>query len=478
MNSVTALAVDLGSSSGRVIAGTLRDGVVQEVEVRRFPHEARMVPSTGSGQPTAYLTWDLDFIWGEVVAGLRDAVAQFPDAVSVSVDTWGVDGVMLDANGDRVVPGRAYRDERTTRTLDAFRDRVDDAAFWAASGIAPATINSANQLFAYLTEEPEAAAATEGFLFLPDYFSYLLSGVKGWSRSIASTSGLCRPGAHEFNDEVFGALGIPRRWVGEVSPERTVVGQCTVEGLEQLTVVRAGAHDTACAVHALQRDVTQESYFLSSGSWSVLGVLRDEPLLSDAARSLGLTNEARGDAGLRPLFNITGLWILQELQRQWQADGKTHDIAELINRASTAPSLGYIINPDESQFALPVCLEGRVLDALRAQGADVDQLDEGAIVRVVLESLAARYARGIADLVALTGRPPLQLNLMGGGSRNALLCQLTADALGVPVIAGPVEASSLGSLLAQLEIMGHLDPAQRNDVIGASAHTTRFEPAR
>lgn len=469
MNHVTALAVDLGSSSGRIVAGTLIDGRIDEVEVRRFPHQARFVDG--------YLTWDLDFIWSEVVAGLREAVSRFPDAVSVSVDTWGVDSVCLDDDFKRVAPGRAYRDERTIRTHTAFRSRLSDEAAWAATGIAPATINTANQLFAYLHEERGAAADTAHVLLLPDYFTYLLSGQVGWSRSHASSSGLCAPGANEFNDEVFEALGIPRDWFGDVSPEHSVVGPCTVEGLEHLTVVRAGAHDTACAVHALQRDVTQESYFLSCGSWSVLGVLRDEPLLSRAAYELGLTNEARGDSGLRPLFNITGLWILQECQRQWREAGQTHDIVELIRMAEAAPSLGVTFNPDEPQFALPEGMVDRVRDAVAAEGVDAAALSQGDIVRLVLESLAARYQRGIEDLTALTGAPATQLNLMGGGSRNALLCQLAADALGIPVIAGPNEASALGSVLAQLEITGHLDPAERNDVIGATAHTVEYRPA-
>lgn len=469
MNPVTVLAVDLGSSSGRVVAGTLTDGRVEEVEVRRFPHQARFVDG--------YLAWDLDFIWSEIVAGLREALAQFPAAISVSVDTWGVDYVPLDADDRPVTPGRAYRDERTIRTQEAFRARLSDAAVWAATGIAPATINTANQLFAYLQEEPAAAASTAQVLLLPDYFTFLLSGVKGWSRSHASSSALCAPGANEFSAEVFEALGIPRSWFGEVTAEHGVVGACTVEGLEQLTVVRAGAHDTACAVHALQRDESAETYFLSCGSWSVLGVLRDDPLLSQAAYELGLTNEARGDAGLRPLFNITGLWILQECQRQWREAGQTHDIVELIRLAEKAPSLGVVFDPDEPQFALPEGMVERVLDAVTARGADVEGLAEGDIVRIVLESLAARYKRGIADLAALTGAPATQLNLMGGGSRNALLCQFTADALGIPVIAGPNEASVLGSQLAQLEIMGRLDPSLRNDVIGATANTVEYRPA-
>ncbi len=463
----TALAVDLGSSSGRVIAGTLRDGHVVEVEVHRFQHHASMVDG--------YFTWDLDLMWREVRAGLSAAVERFPDAVSVSVDTWGVDWVALDEAGDRVTPCRAYRDERTVRTLEAFQSHMADDRLWELTGIAPATINSANQMFAFLQEQPDVARRTARALFLPDYFTYLLSGEQRWSRSHASTSALCNPGATDWAGEVFDALGIPRSWVGELTHEHDVVGPCIVEGLERLTVVRAGAHDTACAVHALERDESRQTYFLSSGSWSVLGVLRDEPLLSPEARELGLTNEARADRGVRPLFNITGLWILQECQRQWREAGQDSDIVRLVAAARDVESLGLLINPDEPQFAAPGEMVDRVTAAIAAQGGPATPTP-GHVVRTVLESLAARYARGLDDLAALTGSPAGQLNLTGGGSRNALLCELTASAVGVPVIAGPAEASSLGSVLAQLEVMGQLDPAMRNDVISASASTIRYEP--
>ncbi len=464
---VTALAVDLGSSSGRVIAGTLEGSRISQVEVHRFTHGATM--------RDGYLSWDLDLIWKEVLAGLTEAVAQFPDAVSVSVDTWGVDWVPLDANGGRLAPGRAYRDERTERTLEDFRRRLPDERAWELTGIAPATINSANQMLAFLTEEPELAAQTEQILFLPDHFTHLLSGQRRWSRSIASTSGLCNPGATDWAAEVFEALDIPRGWVGELTHEHDVVGPCTVEGLEQLSVVRAGAHDTACAVHALPRDETLDSYFLSCGSWSVLGVLRDEPLLTVEAHALGLTNEARGDRGVRPLFNITGLWILQECQRQWLADGVDAGIVSLVKKATEAESLGLLIDPDEPEYAVPGDMVARVSEALVLQGAP-SEMSQGQVVRAILESLAHRYARGIADLTALTGTRASQLNMTAGGSRNTLLCELTASALHVPVVAGPTEASTLGSLLAQFEIMNHLSPLDRNVVIAASAATLRYEP--
>ena len=462
----TALAVDLGSSSGRVIAGVLEDGRITETEVHRFPHAAAM--------RDGYLCWDLDLIQQEMIKGLQVAVERFPGATSVSIDTWGVDWVALGADGEPLTPGRCYRDDRTSRTLAAFREKLPDEKAWELTGTAPATINSVNQLFAYLSEEPQSATRTEQILFLPDWFTYLLTGIRGWSRSIASTSGLCAPGVNDWAGEVFDALGIPRSWVGELTPEYGIAGPCVIPGLEQLTVVRAGAHDSACAVAALQRD-KGVTCFLSAGSWSVLGVLRDEPLLGEKARALGLTNEARADGGVRPLFNITGLWILQECQRDWQRAGQVHDIVALVEAAHRADSLGAVIDPDDSRYAHPGSMVERVTEALHAGGAPTD-ISQGQLVRALCESFAERYARGVRDLAALTGQAPTQLNLVGGGSRNTLLCDLTARSLGVPVLAGPAEASTLGSLLGQFEITGALDPARRNDVIGVTAETRIHRP--
>lgn len=466
---VTALAVDLGSSSGRVLAGTLTGGRVTVTEIHRFAHEAKEVDGE--------LVWDLDGLWGAVVEGLRLALQRVDNPVSVSVDTWGVDFVALDAQGRRLGAARAYRDDRTVRTLDAFRARVSDEDFFALSGIAPATINSANQLVALGIEQPELAASVDKVLFLPDYFTWKLSGVMGWSRSIASTSGLCQPGAREWSDEMFARLGVPRSWVGELTDELTVAGPCIVEGLEGLAVVRAGAHDTACAVHALPISGGVEAYFLSCGSWSVLGAMLDEPLTSPDAFRLGLTNEIRTDGGVRPLFNITGLWILQECQRQWAGDGLETDIVELVAQARDAESLGWLIDPDDPRFAVPGGMVQRVTDALAEQGAPAPS-SQGQLVRVVLESFAARYARGIDELAAISGRRPHQLNLVGGGSRNALLCQLTADAAGLPVVAGPAEASTLGAMLAQFETLGYVRPEDRASVIAASTETSSHTPAR
>lgn len=463
----TVLAVDLGSSSGRVLAGTFSHGQVEVTNVHRFKHEAHRVDG--------HLVWDLDTMWEETVTGLKLALEQFPEAVSVSVDTWGVDSVLLDKDDQPVGPYRAYRDERTVRTHEEFRARISDREFFELTGIAPATINTANQLVALTIEEPELAEKVDTVLLLPDYFAWKLSGVKGWSRSICSSSGLCSPSSPNWSDEVFARLGLNREWVGDVNDDLTVVGSCTVPGLEQLTVVRGGAHDTACAVHALPIDEGVDAWWLSCGSWSVLGAMEDHALTSDAAYELGLTNESRTDGGVRPLFNITGMWILQELQRQWEREGNPTDTDELVAAARLCASPAVVIDPDDERFAEPGEMVEKINSFLAEQGASAPT-SEPEYVRLVIESFAQRYARAIDALAKITGRRPQQLNIVGGGSRNHLLCDLTATAANLRVVAGPIEASILGSLLAQLEIGGYLDPSDRPTVIAKTAKTHTHEP--
>ncbi len=459
----TALAVDLGSSSGRVLAGTLIDGRVEVEKVHRFYHEAKR-----DGDD---LVWDLDVMFNEMVTGLKKAAEQFPEAKSISVDTWGVDFVPLNANDEIVGKSYAYRDERTTRTHDAFRARIADEEFFTLTGNAPATINSANQLFALTQEHPELVDEIASFLFLPDYFAWKLTGVKGWSRTIASTSGLCGPGAHEWNDEVFTRLGLKREWVGDLNKDLTVVGQCTIPGLEHLTVVRAGAHDTACAVHGLPiEENVKKAFFLSAGSWSVLGAIEDHALISADAYKIGLTNEGRTDGGVRPLFNITGMWILQELQRQWEREGTPTDTDELVAQARQLEPCKFYFDPDDPRFAEPGGMVEKINESLTEQGAPLpESMPE--YVRLVIESFARRYARAVDELAAIVGERPEQLNLVGGGARNHLLSDLTAQLANVRVVAGPIEASILGGLLAQFEIMGDIAPEQRPTVIAQSAQT-------
>lgn len=464
----TALAVDLGSSSGRVLAGTLNDGRVDVEKVHRFYHEAKR-----DGED---LIWDLDVMFEEMLVGLQKAAAQFPDAQSISVDTWGVDFVPLDAEGNIVGKSWAYRDERTNRTMEEFQARISDEEFFTLTGNAPVFYNTANQLFALTQEHPELIDLIDQVLFLPDYFAWKLTGVKGWSRTIASTSGLCTPGARDWSEEVFDRLGLKKEWFGPMNEDLTIVGKCVIPGLEHLTVVRAGAHDTACAVHGLPiEESVKKAFFLSCGSWSVLGAIEDEALISPEAFAIGLTNEGRTDGGVRPLFNITGMWILQELQRQWEREGTPTDTDELVTQARECTPCEFFFDPDDARFAEPGGMVEKINESLTEQGAPLPQ-SMPEYVRLVIESFARRYARAIDDLAAIVGERPEQLNLVGGGARNRLLSDLTAKLANVRVVAGPIEASILGGLLAQFETMGDLRADQRPTVIANSTQTRVHHP--
>ena len=459
----TVAAVDLGSSSGRVVAGRYDGAAVRLDEVHRF---AVHVQETDGA-----LWWDVEAILTEVREGLARAARQGPlDAVSV--DGWGVDHALLRADGTLAAPVRAYRDPRTADVPAQLAARAPAEVLWRLTGVRPDPINTSHQLVAGLRDEPALRDETDAVLMLPDYVAHRLGGERGWSRAICSTSGLAAPGAREWSTEVMDLLGLEPAWFGPLSDERTAVG--TLAGDPRTPLLRAGSHDTACAVHALPPGDGDRA-FLSSGSWSLVGVERDEALLDPAALEAGFTNEVRTDGGVRLLKNLTGLWILQECQRQWLAEGLRAEPAELVAEARAADSLGVVLDPAHPDLARPGPMADRVAGHLRALGAAPS--GRAQLVRAVLESLAAAYARSVDQLARLTGTRPSQLVVVGGGARNTLLSEMTAAACRIPVLVGPVEASAAGSVLAQLETLGHL--AGRDDgarALAASAPPTLIDP--
>jgi len=466
MDDVAAVAVDLGSSSGRVVLGAVHDGVLRVDEVHRFPHHA--LEHDGS------LSWDLDGLEGQIEFGLRRAVAASPVPVrSVAVDTWGVDYALLDHDGRRVGPGHTYRDPRTGPVAEAFYARMSPAARWAATGIQPADINTANQLAAELAADPSLPDRIGSVLLLPDWFAHRLGGAPGWGRSIASTTGLCRPGATGWAQEILRIDGVPERWFGPVEPDGAVRGSWF--GDARVQVVSAG-HDTACAVHALPVDDEAPAAFIASGSWSVVGLETPEPVVTPAALAAGLTNEARLDGGNRLLANLTGLWILQECQRQWRSEGRPSDVASLLDAAEEATSAGVILDPADPEFVVPGAMATRVANHVERRYG-TRPTDPAQVVRLLMESLAATYASTLTSLEEVAGIRVGSVHLVGGGSRNAFLCRLTAAATGRPVVAGPAEASSIGNVLVQLEATGALGSrADRADLVRRSFSPVRHDP--
>lgn len=463
-----AAAVDLGSSSGRIVVGKF-DGERLEMEpVYRFENE--MVPRGDR------LTWDVERIFTEITNGLRKVTNAGLKLDSLAVDTWGVDYVLLDAEGHQVGSAHAYRDTRTVLKRDEFTKRWPQWQAFSATGVQPADINTVNQLYADLSADPSLRERVTQLQLLPDYFAYRLSGQQNWGWAIAGTTGLTVAGKPQWSFEVFRALGLEENWLGPIRPGRRVLGPLsTAVGIgSDVQVIDVGGHDTACAVHATGQSA--ESVFISCGSWSILGCPTTLPVLSSEAFKHGFSNEVRVDGGNRLIKNITGLWILQECQREWEAAGEQVDIASLLEEAVQAQSLEVVFDPNDPVFGTPGEMQDKILRYCTENFGVVPKC-RGQLIRLLLESLAVAYRDSIADLAAITGRAVETVHIIGGGARNDLLCQLTADATGLPVLAGPAEATAAGNVLAQLEASGVItDSTQLRDIVAQSFGQVRYEP--
>ena len=366
--------------------------------------------------------------------------------------------------------GLGYVDEHREK----FNEALPAERAFALTGIQPADINTANQLFADLQQHPGLVDSVERVQLLPDYFASLLCGEQAHGRAISSTTGLATPGAATWSDEVLDALGIPRRWFSEISRDSMVLCPETITGIP---MVRPGGHDTACAVHAIPHDgvSAEDSVFISCGSWTLVGACTDEPVLSDACFTSGFTNEVRIDGGIRLLKNITGLWILQDCMRAWQQAGKSTDLPALLVSAESAPSMKVVFDPNDEVFTTPGDMPEKIHARMRElYGREPEST--GQLIRLILESLAIAHATAISEVTELTGARPKVVNIVGGGSRNGLLCQMTASATGLPVLSGPAEASAAGNLLSQFEAIGAIEPGERDGIIQRSFTPLRFEP--
>lgn len=463
---VWCAAVDLGSSSGRVVAGRYDGQSLALHEVHRFAQQIH--DSDGA------LLWDLDSTLDEVRHGLSLATAVAGgDLVGVAVDTWGVDHVLLRSDGSEILPVHSYRDPRTNDVPELLDRQAPPELLWDLTGVQPAPINTTHQLVASLRDRPALREEIDAVLMLPDYVAHRLGAERGWSRAICSTSGLCRTGAAGWSTEVMALLDLDGDWFGDIGDERTELGRLMQH--PRTRIVRGGSHDTACAVHALPRS-TGNRAFLSSGSWSLVGVELDEASMGREVQRAGLTNEVRTDGGVRLLKNLTGLWILQECQRQWRQDGSAMSIGDLVEEARHERSLGVVFDPAHPDFATPGDMADRVAAHLRDHVGRRPG-SRGQLVRVVIESLAVAYARSVAELARLTPVEPDHVVVVGGGTRNDLLSEMTAVACDLPVVLGAAEASATGSILAQLQTLGHLaGPDDLWSVLEASAPTTVIEP--
>ncbi|MBO93902.1 MAG: rhamnulokinase [Opitutales bacterium] len=444
------LAVDLGAESGRVMLGTLSDDRLDLKELHRFAN----VPLSNERS----LTWDLDALFREIKLGLVKAGQLGLSIDGVSVDAWGVDYVLLDEGGEIMPPAYHYRDPRNKAAAEEILEQIPWEEIYEETGLQFIDFNT---LFQLAAENPVRLQQASVILPIADTFNNWLSGVMKTEFSVASTTQLYDPRKRRWSPRLLDILGIPPSKLPEIVSSGTALGPLLPSiaeetGLNGVEVVAGLSHDTGAAVAAVP--VAEDSgdwAFLSSGTWSLIGTELREPLINEHARSRNFTNEIGYGHRVRFLRNVIGLWLVQECRRRWAEQGMEYDYAELMKMANEATPFAHLVDPDDERFFHPENMPAEIAGYCRETNQD-EPSTPGAFVRCVLESLALLYRHRIRDLSELTGRKFTRLHVIGGGSRNELLNQFTADALGMPVVAGPAEATALGNVAAQALACGKL----------------------
>lgn len=466
----TVAAVDLGAESGRV-ATIAFDGERLDLDVtHRFSH----VPAQRDG----LLRWDLQRIWREVQHGLGLLAAGDRPISSVGVDCWGVDYGLLDDNGGLVDDPTCYRDPRNVAAMRRALRELGPEQIYDATGVQIIAINTLFSLASDVRDHPDRVARANRLLMLPDVVHHLLSGSDVTEFTSASTTGALDMRTGEWAAPLLDHLGIPSRIMPPVVPPGTDVGPL-LEADGALTgarVVLPPAHDTASAVVGTPF-AGEHELFISSGTWSLVGVEVPEAVISPASRQANLTNEGGYAGTIRLLSNVMGLWLLQGCRRQWASEGRDLSYQEIADLAAAEPGLRSIVNPDADEFLAPGDLPARIREYCRRSGQPVPD-SVGGVARCVIDSLALGYrdvARSVADV---TGRAPTAVAITGGGSSHRLLSQLTADATGLQVRCGPVEATALGNGAVQLAALGEFGGlADIRRAVAASAELVTYEPS-
>lgn len=470
------LALDLGAESGRGIIGRFDGKTIGLEEIYRFSH----TPLTYRGS----LRWDVLVMVAHLREALKAAATQTRgNLASLGVDTWGVDYVLLDKNGDLLGYPYHYRDARTDETMPAVFKKVGKKKIFDVTGLQFMPFNTLFQLYAELSAKSGRLDAAKTMLFMPDFLSYALGGEKSCEYSIASTSQMLDAKKRTWSKPLLKELGIPTDILPKIVMPGAQTGTISAETAALtgapagLKIVAPARHDTGSAVAAVPADGEDGWAYISSGTWSLFGSELKQPRLSETVMQNGFTNEGGLEGTIRLLTNIMGLWLVQQLRQAWtDKSGNAPDYAELTRLAGEARAFGPIVLPNWAPFGKPGDMPAKFVKFCKATGQKPPKT-QGEFVRCALESLALAYRAGMDKLVAMQGRPVDRIHIIGGGGKNRLLDQLTADACGCEVLAGPVEATAMGNILAQMLAdgqIGSLEEGRR--IVRASCQPERFTP--
>lgn len=471
------LAVDLGASSGRVLAGVMEGQRMTLEPIHRFENEAVRIQDS--------LQWDVVGLWREILTGLRLAKDRYVDIASVGVDTWGVDFVLVDNKEQQTGPVRSYRDPRNGGMVEQAFETVPRREIFEATGLQFMQINSLYQLLAAVSNEDPALEIADGFLMMGDFFHWLLTGKRSIEVTNASTTQLLDPRTKQWHGELIRRFGLPQHlFIDPIEPGSQLgVVQPSVAaqtGLVDVPVVVPATHDTASAVLAVPSNefapASPTWCYISSGTWSLMGCELPEPQISERCAELNFTNEGGVRGSTRLLKNIGGLWVFQQIRKSMERRGRACSWAEMVDAARQASPFALLVNPDDPAFVAP----DDMVDAIESFAERTGQAtahDDGVLYRAALEGLALRYRACLQMLESLTESHIETIHIVGGGSLNQLLCQMTADACNRTVIAGPDEATAIGNVLMQMMGTGSLDSIDAaRKVVRESFETATYEP--
>ena len=466
------IGVDLGATSGRVILARAGDDRLRMEELHRFPNRMREIDGR--------FYWDIHALYEEILRGLSVAGGRGERIDSIGIDTWGVDFACVDPDGDLLGLPRAYRDPYTDGVPEEFFRTVPRESVYAKTGIQVMNFNSLYQLYAMKRDNSSPLKAAVRALFMPDALSYMLTGKMVTEYTIASTSQILNPRTKKMEEQLLEKMGVKGSLFGEVVPTGTVIGTLTdalaaETGIGKVPVVAVAGHDTASAVAAVPA-ADEKFAYLSSGTWSLMGIEVKEPVITEETAALNITNEGGVEGTTRLLKNITGMWILEQCIKEWKKEGVEYSYPEIVKMAEGATPFQSFIDPDDPSFANPPSMTAAIREFCSKSGQPVPQ-SHPELIRCIFESLAIKYKDILEKFRALAPFPIEKLHVIGGGSKNKLLDQLTANAIGIPVVAGPSEATAIGNIMLQAWAAGCVNSLQQmRDMIAKVVETETFLP--
>lgn len=457
----SVLAVDLGAESGRVMAVHYDGRNINLEELHRFPNGPVNIHGT--------LYWDFLRLWSEILAGIDLGKACLP--ASIGVDTWGVDFALLDRQGALISNPVHYRDERTEGMMEVAFSRVPREEIFGHTGIQIMRINTLYQVLSMVESDSPLLEIADSFLTIPDLINYWLTGEIVSEFSIATTTQMLNTVTGTWSNELLEKLSIPTWFLPPIVQPGTRLGQ-----YQGIPTIAPACHDTGSAVAAVPAASHGRHAYISSGTWSLVGLELAEPLINKEVMKANITNEGGVYGTIRFLSNVTGLWLIQQSRAAWQTEGREYDYGTLVSLAEEAPALRSFIDPNDPAFLAPGNYPALVRTMCQETGQQIPD-EDGEVIRCILESLALEYRRVLEQLMSLTGQAVDVIHIMGGGARNHLLCQMTADACGREVVAGPVEATVLGNALVQLISLGDIaDLAEARQIVSELDELRRFSP--